>query len=146
MDGGVEGGVEVGALVGAEVGGALGTGGVELAERDAGVELAVGRVLGVEGTASWTVERASAGACTAFCACAASTAGSTEESSVLVGSGPASELWGAGPIAAPSAMPTAKSAAASAPLTLIEGSRRPVFWGVEGSGSLMVWTSVGAGA
>ncbi len=71
---------------------------------------------------------------------AASTAGSTEDSSVLLGSGPASELWGAGPIAAPTAMPAAKSTAARAPLTLIEGSRGPAFWdggGEEGRGSLM---------
>jgi hypothetical protein len=80
---------------------------------------------------------------------AASSAGSTEDSSVLLGGGPASELWGAGPMAAPSAMPAANSTAAKAPLTLTGGSRGPEVCGgggEEGMGSVMAWPAVGPGA
>jgi hypothetical protein len=79
---------------------------------------------------------------------AASTAGSTEDTSPLSASGPATELCGAGPTAAPSAMPRANIAAASAPLTLMEGRRGPDGRGGEdeGRGLLMAWLAVGPGA
>ncbi len=118
---------------------------VPLTDRDtAGEGVAVGTVdrplpegKGEDCTWDWPEERA------------ASTAGSTEDTSALLAAGPASELCGAGPMAAPSAMPTANSTAASAPLTLAEGSRGPDFGGgggEEGRGSLMAWPPVGTGA